>query len=354
MKDNRLLSVNFHHEIFPIYKSTRRDIMMEVNYRIKYVTSIRDKDLTNALDIYIHSIDEQSDTSTSEIRAYIQDKYQEERQMFFYILYANNQVVGYAEYGYLPTTKVLFIDYICTNPRNHTYFYNFYHMIFEDIRERLKRKNEYIKYIVTELSLKKDNDDIYIDKDSNYFRQLLTMEEFKILKAPYYQPALNSMNLECSLEFNIAIKPLINGVFTNTNLEKEFYLDLVKDIYYKHYALWYKHFRDSNVVEEHINSLLERINKEFPHSITIDDITLVNCVLFQNGLCKQVNTENITLKKERTKTLKLWLSRIMGLLFSVITFIACCTDFFASGVAIICSFLTIISAIISIIQFMKE
>ena len=83
MKDNRLLSVNFHHEIFTIYKSTRRDIMMEVNYRIKYVTSIRDKDLTNALDIYIHSIDEQSDTSTSEIRAYIQDKYQEERQMFF-------------------------------------------------------------------------------------------------------------------------------------------------------------------------------------------------------------------------------------------------------------------------------
>ena len=99
---------------------------------------------------------------------------------------------------------------------------------------------------------------------------------------------------------------------------------------------------------------MERIKKEFPHSITIDDITLVNCVLFQNGLCKQVNTENITLQKERTKTLKLCLSRIMGLLFSVITFIACCTDFFASEVAIICSFLTIISGLISIIQFMKE
>ena len=68
--------------------------------------------------------------------------------------------------------------------------------------------------------------DVYIDKDSNYFRQLLTMEEFKILKAPYYQPALNSSNLNQPLDFNIAIKPLINGVFTNTNLDKNFYIDL--------------------------------------------------------------------------------------------------------------------------------
>lgn len=327
---------------------------MEINYRIKSVTSVKDRDLTKALDIYIHSVDEQSDTSTSEIRTYIQDKYQEDRQMFFYILYANNQVVGYAEYGYLSKTHVLFIDYICTNPRNHTYFYNFYHMLFEDISERLQRKSQYIKYIVTELSLKKDNDDIYIDKDSNYFRQLLTMEEFKILKAPYYQPALNSLNVEHPLEFNIAIKPLINGVFKNTNLEKEFYLDLIKDIYYNHYALWYKHFMDSNIVDNHLNILLKRIEKEFPNEIVIDDITLVNCVLFQNGLCKQVNTENITLKKERTKALKLWLARIMGLAFAVITFVACCIDSLGDGVAIVCSFLTIISALISIMQFMKE
>lgn len=327
---------------------------MEINYRIKSVGNVKDKDLAKALDIYIHSVDEQSDTSTSEIRAYIQDKYQEERQMFFYILYANNQVVGYAEYGYLPKTSVLIIDYICTNPRNHTFFYNFYHMILQDISERLQRKNLYIKYIVTELSLKKDNDDIYIDRDSNYFRQLLTMEEFKILKAPYYQPALNSSSQKQALEFNIAIKPLINGVFTNTNLEKVFYIDLIRDIYYNHYALWYKHFMDNNTVDRHIKTLLDRIEKEFPNAIVIDDITLVNCVLFQNGLCKQVSTENITLKKERKKTFKLWLSRIAALGFAVITFIVCCIDFFGDGVEIACSFLTIISAIISIIQFIKE
>lgn len=328
---------------------------MEINYRIKIVSSAKDKDLIKALDIYIHSVDEQSDTSTSEIRTYIQEKYQEERKMFFYILYANDQVVGYAEYGYLPKTNILFIDYICTNPRNHTYFYNFYHMIFEDISGHLQRKNQYIKYIITELSLKKDNDDIYIDKDSNYFRQLLTMEEFKILKAPYYQPALNSLNLKQQpLEFNIAIKPLINGVFTNTNLDKNFYIDLVNDIYYNHYASWYKHFMDCNIVDSHIKVLLETVVKEFPSEILIDDITLVNCALFQNGLCKQVDTENITLKKERKQNLKLWLSRILALCFAVITFIVCCIDFLEDSVVIICSFLTIISSLTSIFHFTKE
>lgn len=327
---------------------------MESNYKIKLITNTKARDLTKALDIFIQSVDEQSETSTSEIRSYIQNKYSEDRQMFFYILYSNNQVVGYAEYGYLPTTEVLFIDYICTNPRNHTYFYNYYHMILEDISSLLQKQQKHIKYIVTELSLKKDLDNKYIDTDSNYFRQLLSMENFEILKAPYYQPVLNPTEQVPALEFNLAIKPLINGLFPNTNLEKEFYLKLVRDIYNNHYASWYKHFQDNDRVEKHIQFLLEKIEKEFPHSITIDDITLVNCVLFQNGLCKQVDTENITLKKERIYTLKSMIFTIIALIFAVITFAVCCINAFEKPITIVTSFLTILSSVISIIPFIKE
>lgn len=324
---------------------------MESNYKIKLITSIKARNLTKALDIYIQSVDEQSETSTSEIRSYIQNKYSEDRQMFFYILYCNNQVVGYAEYGYLPTTEILFIDYICTNPRNHTYFYNFYHMILEDISSILQKQQKYIKYIVTELSLKKDLDNKYVDTDSNYFRQLLSMEKFEILKAPYYQPALNSMEQTPALEFNLAIKPLINGLFPNTNLEKTFYLSLVRDIYNNHYAAWYKHFQDNDRVEEHIKFLLDKIEKEFPRSITINDITLVNCVLFENGLCKQVDPENITLKKEHIYTLKSIALTIITFALTVITFVVCCIYAFEKPVTIITSFLTIVSSAISIIPF---
>ena len=87
---------------------------MNVSYKIKQIKNVKDKDLTDALDIYVHTVDENSETSTSQIRDYIQNKYNDTRKMFFYILYANDVVVGFAEYGFLPQSQVLLIDYICT------------------------------------------------------------------------------------------------------------------------------------------------------------------------------------------------------------------------------------------------
>lgn len=327
---------------------------MDANYSIKLIKSVKNKDLTEALDIYIHTIDEGSETSTIQIRDYIQNKYNDKREMFFYILYVNNTVVGFAEYGYLPQSEVLLIDYICTIPRNHTYFYNFYQMLFEDISGLLKKKSNYIKYIITELSLKKDDGNKYIDVDSNYYRQLLTMEGFKILRTPYYQPYCN-MKGELSIsDFNLVIKPLINGLFPKTNIDATFYQEIMTDIYMNHYAAWYEKYMNPNDVNQFFNNLLDRVKKEFTNKIEIDDITLVNCTLFQKGLCQQVSTENITLKKKRLYYAKQWIIRILCVLFSVATGFFCYLKRFDSIETIICSLLTILSSVISLWQFMKE
>lgn len=328
---------------------------MDTNYTIRLVKSANDKDLVEALDIYIHMVDERSETSTSQIRDYILNKYKDERKLFFYVLYANNKIVGFAEYGYLPNSKALFIDYICTKPRNHIYFYNFYHMIFEDISGLLKKKNNYIKYIITELSLKKDNENKYIDVNSNYFRQLLTNEGFKILRTPYYQPYYDEMKKELfCYDFNIAIKPLINGLYTKTTVDKTFYKDLLQDIYMNHYAEWYKKFMDQSNVEKYFDNLLNTVEKEFTDKIEIDNITLVNCALFQNGLCQQLSTENITLKKKRNYYAKQWTMRILCVIFSIATGIFCFLERFDTSEAFFCSLLTILSAAITLGQFMKE
>lgn len=328
---------------------------MDTNYAIRLVKSANDKDLVEALDIYIHMVDEHSETSTSQIRDYIQNKYKDARKLFFYVLYTNDKIVGFAEYGYLPQSAVLFIDYICTNPRNHTYFYNFYHMIFEDISGLLKKKNYYIKYIITELSLKKDNKNKYIDIDSNYFRQLLTFEGFKILRTPYYQPYYNNMKQELLWEdFNIAIKPLINGLYSQTTVDKAFYKEILTDIYMNHYAVWYEKFMDQTKVEQFFTNLLNKVEKEFTDKIEIDNITLVNCTLFQNGLCQQISTENITLKKKRTYYAKQWTMRIFCMLFSIATGVFCYLERFDLSEAFVCALLTILSSVISLGQFMKE
>lgn len=327
---------------------------MDVNYSIKLIKSVKNKDLTEALDIYIHTVDEGSETSTIQIRDYIQNKYNDKREMFFYILYVNNAVVGFAEYGYLPQSEVLLIDYICTKPRNHTYFYNFYQMLFEDISELLKKKSYYIKYIISELSLKKDVENKYIDVDSNYYRQLFTMEGFKILRTPYYQPYCN-MKGELSIsDFNLVIKPLINGLFPKTNIDVIFYQEIMTDIYMNHYAAWYEKYMNPNDVNQFFANLLDRIKKEFTNKIEIDDITLVNCTLFQKGLCQQVSTENITLKKKRLYYAKQWIIRILCVLFSFATGFFCYLKRFDSIETFICSLLTILSSVISLWQFMKE
>ena len=327
---------------------------MDANYSIKLIKSVKNKDLTEALDIYIHTVDEGSETSTVQIRDYIQNKYNDKREMFFYILYVNNVVVGFAEYGYLPQSEILLIDYICTRPRNHTYFYNFYHMLFEDISEFIKKKNCYIKYIITELSLKKDNQNKYIDIDSNYYRQLFTMEGFKILRSPYYQPYCN-MKGELSIsDFNLVIKPLINGLFPKTNIDAIFYQEIMTDIYMNHYAAWYEKYMNPNDVNQFFTNLLDRVKKEFTNKIEIDDITLVNCTLFQKGLCQQVSTENITLKNKRLSYAKQWIIRILCVLFSFATCFFCYFKRFDSIETFICSLLTILSSVISLCQFMKE
>lgn len=317
------------------------------------VTNNRDKDLPKALNIYLSSVDENSDTSTSEIRMYIQNKFNDERKMFFYILYVNNCVVGFAEYGYLPQSQILLIDYICTSPRNHTYFYNFYHMMYEHINNALMKKDFFIKYIVTELSLKRNTQNEYIDLDSNYFRQLLSVEHFKVLKAPYYQPYCNAKHELKVMDFNIIIKPIGNGLFAETEIDKEFYETILTDIYTNHYIAWYEKFMDSHQVEIFFENVINRVHKEFNDKmkIKIDDITLVNCVLFQNGQCKQISTENITFKKTQKYFIERWCIRVIYVLFAVATGVFCYLD---SGVTFICSLLTIIASIISLIEFAKK
>ena len=327
---------------------------MNISYRIKQIKNVNDKDLTEALDIYLHTIDENSETPTSQIRDYIQCKYNDIRKMFFYILYTNDEVVGFAEYGYLPQSKALLIDYICTTPRNHTYFYNFYHMILEDITALLKKSNCYIKYIITELSLKKDNENKYIDVDSNYFRQLLSMEGFKVLRAPYYQPYYDIKHELSLADFSIVIKPLINGIFPKTNVDETFYNELLTDLYQNHYAAWYKKYMDTQMVEQFFCDLLSRIQKEFTKGIEIDNITLVNCVLFENGLCQQISTENITLSKKRSSYIKQWVLRVLCVVFSLATGIFCYLDRFNLTEAFLCSVLTIVSSSISLGQFIKD
>lgn len=323
--------------------------MESVKYEIRLAKKVNKRQLTDALNIYLHSVDDESDTNTNEIRDYIKSNYTETRIMFFYVLFLNDQVVGFAEFGYLNINQTLIIDYLSTEPRNHTMFYNYYNMLIEDISNELMKKEKHIKYIITELSLKEENK-LLIDKDSNYFRQLLSIEDYRLLKIPYYQPSLKP-NIEQSYkEFNIAIKPLVansNGYF---DIEKSSYLSLVKELLYDHYYSWYSHYFPQEKILAHIDSIYSKIENEYPENLRIENISLVNCSIFEQGKCKQITSEMITFSKIKHNRKISYLKWGCWMAFSVVTFILCAIPQIYSYIVIVCSFFTIVAGAITIIS----
>lgn len=120
--------------------------MTEVFYKIQTLNKQTKQDIINeALNIYLHSVDEGSETYTNQINYYIRNKSHDKRQMFFYALLVNDEIIGYAEYAFLPENQILFIDYLCLRKRNHICFFNFYQLILEDITKQLQNKNMFIK-----------------------------------------------------------------------------------------------------------------------------------------------------------------------------------------------------------------
>lgn len=329
---------------------------METSFKIKDARKAK-KDIPKAIEIYLRTVDAGSDTETNEIYNYITNNFAETRMMFFYVLYHNGEVEGYAEYAYLPRNCTLVIDYICTKSRNHTYFYNYYHLILEDIGEILNKQSKHIKYIITELSLRKEGA-VLTDNDSNYFRKLLSIEEYTLLKLPYYQPNLSNTYIDDLMEFNIAIKA-INST-SNIIINKVFYLDLIDELYKEHYAQWYYHNHDRALVDKYIEKLLTIIHNSLPNKEEFQRINVVNCELFEEGLCKQISPDNITISKIRKQKHAIILKMVYWLVFSILTLVFCLLQFHPNFstyiiniIAVLSSFITILTGLIAIIQYFK-
>lgn len=293
------------------------------------------KDVIAALDIYCKTVDQGSLTDTNQIKDYIwnsKEHINENRTMFFYLMYnQNHEVIGFAEYAYLPETQVLVLDYLCTSKRNHMLFYNFYHMVLNEITDELKKNGQFIRYIITELSLNQ-KDGKLIDADSNYFRHLLSNENYLLLKYPYYQPPL--LKHEKAEEFNIAIK-LTSSENNDFYLSKDQYLLIIGELYTSHYLAWFA--KDASYIEV-IQKLLSRIKAEIPKNENSDGIALIQCHLFEDGQCPKFTAENITIPRERRRKYKALICILLWGILSVVTFLLCIIPKFDSISTVLCSF----------------
>lgn len=328
---------------------------MTLHFEVRPAAKCSKKDVITAMGIYSSTVDSGSRTDTNQIKSYIwnnQNNHNDKRDLFFYLFYGNDgSVEGFAEFAFLHTSRVLILDYLCTKKRNHMLFYNFYHMVLQEIENNLKRKSLFIEYIVTELSLARVEGKL-VDRDSNYFRHLLSNEHFKLLKYPYYQPPLQSGGeMEA---YNLAIKRYATDLDDSLFLTRKQYMQIVEDIYVAHYLEWYSGLGSGERYEQIIKALVACIESEFPVSSSPEPISFIQCKLLDEGQCPKFEIENYTISTEKKHHRRKIAVISIWLLLSVTTAFVCIVPIFVEWSAKLCSFLTIISGLISIVTFRKD
>ena len=325
---------------------------MQIQFSVIPACKCKKKDIIAAIDIYCKTVDPGSFTDTNQIKDYIfnpKSHKDEARSMFFYLLFgSDNTVEGFAELAYLPENQVLVLDYICTTKRSNVQFYSFYSLLLQDIEAVLNKQSKFIRYVITELSLNKSGGKL-VDRDSNYFRHLLSGENYHLLKYPYYQPPLS--NDETAQEFNLAIKLLNMDSNDSLTLPKEKYVAIVGELYYSHYVAWYQNNNTFNII---IDGLFERIKSEILNNMKYKPFVMVQCQLFEDGQCPKLTVENYTIPRAKKKKRKKYITILCWIIFSALTFVISIFSTFSKLNVIACSFFTILSGVLSVFSLRKE
>jgi hypothetical protein len=294
--------------------------MVQSTFKIKRFTSSADKEFVKALKIYNDTIPAETKTSTNEITFFLDLKSSRLRDMYFFGLYYDDEIIGYIECGYLKTTKTLIIDYITLKEK---YNYNgIYYPLFSLFQQYFSDNLIDIDYIMTEVSLRSLEENV--DMESYYSRKLLGAEDFRIIDIPYPQPKLGLKNLESNMDLRLMIKSIksISSIKTDT------FIMLVQDIYYNHYLDWYKEFLNEEEYKEyesHVNSQFERVKDQLKKvtNIRLSDSPMDLCKYYLSGDChynhNNISTAGFT-SNAKQKTLKaaLALGIIVILIISVV------------------------------------
>lgn len=271
---------------------------MKIICNVKRIQSVKDKDLPKALNIYHSEVPTNIRTNENEIQAYISNKYRSKsRHMLFYILYCNDEVIGYAEIGALIETKAFFIDYfiLANTYRNNAYFYMCYNLLIED----LKKQYPHFKYIIAEYYVNSNSKSI----DCSFGKKCLSLENYKIIDKKYLQPGLNKNEEDSIVECQL----LINETSYINNLDKlssEKYISLLEDIYTNHYIEWYSHFFTSAELQSYklqVANFLSNARKRCGKDINLKNYTYVNCKYYNPTSCELTINHPFSMQKKITR-----------------------------------------------------
>ena len=171
------------------------------SFTIKRFQSSEERDFIKALKIYNDTIPVETKTSTNEITYFLDKKEIDNREMYFFGLYYNEEVIGYIECGYLFQTKSIIIDYLTL--KNEFNINGIFYPLFSLFQQYFSDNLVDYDYIITEVSIRTLAENV--DKESYYVRKLLQAEDFRIIDIPYPQPQLGLNNFESNFNLRVLV-----------------------------------------------------------------------------------------------------------------------------------------------------
>lgn len=228
-----------------------------------------DKSNKNGFDeaIYIYSsfIDYELKTNSNEITYWIDnyDKKFKNQSLYCFGFEFNGKIIGYSEFVHLKDKDLIIIDYLIIEKKFRAL--DIAATFIALIRDFISSKQLSYSFIVAEIGWLSEN--AAPSERSQALARLLKMNGFKVVKAPYFQP---SLNVKQPSQEEKAMLMIYTNNETN-QLSQIQYLDIVNDIYFRHYLLWYSY--DKQHIEnykKHLEELYNGIKADLPKVIKVN------------------------------------------------------------------------------------
>lgn len=204
-------------------------------YELRRFARSTDPDFVSALQLYIRLIPGPARTQSNEI-VYWLERYSQFNPDEFCVcgFYADNAVVGYAEFAYFRRERIIAFDYLLLHEahRSHGEYFEFVRLL----KQWVDQQHWEIDYITAEVAAEYDH-----SSDAVAIVELLKLVGFSVVDCTYYQPLLGIDNPQSDMEAYFLVRPSVKI----PKLPAAVLLRIVETLYFRHYARWYRPFLDA-------------------------------------------------------------------------------------------------------------
>lgn len=206
---------------------------IENKYVLKRITSAQDSIYFEAIKIYNETTPPDIKTNTNEIMYWLNKNDSNSNfEVMVFALVIDDKIVGFSMMSYLKQSKIIVIEYLALIEayRVNVVFFSFMNLM----KNYLSATNYDVRYFVVEISNK--NNGRSVDKESQFFLKFLCLEGYGRANASYFTLPLGMLEMESSFNAHLYIKS--NDHLTE--LTKDTYMSIIREIYYKYFYNWYK------------------------------------------------------------------------------------------------------------------